>query len=207
MPPRQASDVRSAGRPLGRPRKDAHDVAIIAATLAILRESGYDALTIEGVARRVGVSRPTIYRRWTNKAALALTAVAGDVGPAPRPDTGSLAGDLRVIQRHQARLIGSTLFREVIPALVTHLSTDEAAAQAYLRDFVGIRRDAVRIALARAAERSEIGRRPDLDLVYDTLTGPLFYRAVARRERISTAFADVLVDVALALIPGPSGRP
>jgi len=129
----------------------------------------------------------------------ALTAVAGEVGPAPQPDTGSLAGDLRVIQRHQARLIGSPLFREVIRALVTHLSTDEAAAQAYLRDFVGRRREAVHVALARAIERGEIGRRPDLDLVYDTLTGPLFYRAVARRQRLSTTFADALVDVAVAV--------
>jgi AcrR family transcriptional regulator len=189
-----------ARRGPGRPRVDIHDESIVAEALAVLRESGYEALTIEGVARRAGVSRPTVYRRWSSKAALALAAVAGQVGPLPRPDTGSLGDDLRIIQRHQARLIGSPLFREVVPALVTHFSTDDATAEAYLRDFIAPRRHAVATALDRAVQRGEIVTPPDVQLVYDAMTGPLFYRSVARRERLSAAFADAVTDMAITLV-------
>ena len=51
------------------------DEAILAATLAILQERGYQALTIEGVAAAAGVGRPTIYRRWPSKPALAVAAL------------------------------------------------------------------------------------------------------------------------------------
>ena len=54
----------------GRPRDAGRDKAILAATLAILQDRGYHALTIEGVAAAAGVGRPTIYRRWPSKPAL-----------------------------------------------------------------------------------------------------------------------------------------
>ena len=79
----------------GRPRDARHDQAILAATLRILQEKGYGGLTIEGVAARAGVGRPTIYRRWPSKPALVVAALVQSARLAvPVLDTGSLRRDL-----------------------------------------------------------------------------------------------------------------
>ncbi len=62
-----------------RRRSDASHAAILAATVELLEEGGYRALTIEGVARRAGVGKQTIYRWWDgSKAALVLEAFSED---------------------------------------------------------------------------------------------------------------------------------
>ena len=59
----------------GRPRDPQVDASIRAATLELLVEDGYQATTIQAVARRAGVSAPSIYRRWSSKAELVEAAV------------------------------------------------------------------------------------------------------------------------------------
>lgn len=82
---------------VGRPRDDERESDILSAVTSLLGEVGYDALTFEGVARRVGASKATLYRRWKTKQDMVIAAVKA--GPARREasdeiDTGSLRGDL-----------------------------------------------------------------------------------------------------------------
>ena len=75
--------------------KDARiDDAILAATIELLDEIGYQTLTIGAVASRAGVHRPAVYRRWASKRHLVVDAVASQMGVAPTPDTGDLRADL-----------------------------------------------------------------------------------------------------------------
>src|SRR5437773_2620831 len=55
--------------------------AILDATRALLGEVGYARLSIDGVAKRAGVGRPTIYRWWPDKSHLVFDAV-GDLADA-----------------------------------------------------------------------------------------------------------------------------
>ena len=64
-----------AHRRPGRPRDPGYDKVILDATLEILNDKGYAGLTIDGVAARTGVGRPTIYRRWRSKPALVIAAL------------------------------------------------------------------------------------------------------------------------------------
>ena len=69
--------------------------AILDATWAELSEVGYTALTIEAVAKRAGTSKPVIYRRWPQRAALVVAAWASRKPIEPVvPDTGSLRADV-----------------------------------------------------------------------------------------------------------------
>ena len=87
-------DGDGARRRPGRPRDPSYDRAILDATLQILNDKGYAGLTIDGVAARTGVGRPTIYRRWSSKPALAIAALAESPGLSPVPDTGAVRDDL-----------------------------------------------------------------------------------------------------------------
>src|SRR6185369_5706315 len=79
----------------GRPRATDRSPAILAATIELVDESGYDRLRIQDVATRAGVGLATIYRRWPTKQALfveALRAKSVDL-----PDTGDVRADLITI--------------------------------------------------------------------------------------------------------------
>jgi AcrR family transcriptional regulator len=82
----------------GRRRSEQSHRAILESALFILVEQGYRALTIEGVAKRAGVSKQTIYRWWSSKAAIVLEALTIDAQERlPVPNTGTVRGDLKVL--------------------------------------------------------------------------------------------------------------
>ncbi|HXY91132.1 MAG TPA: TetR/AcrR family transcriptional regulator [Acidimicrobiia bacterium] len=183
----------------GRPRDARHDRAILAAALRILQEQGYAGLTIEGVAARAGVGRPTIYRRWPSKPALVVAALVESSALAlPSIDTGTLRGDLLAVQEHQVELMSSPATRRVTAGLVADLTTDPELAEKYVHEYLVPRRAAVWQALERAVDRGELAADADLAFVYDLLVGPLFMRAVVWGQPLPPDIAEQTVDVILA---------
>ena len=81
----------------GRPRDARADRAILEATLELAAEFGPLGLSMDAVAERAGVSKATIYRRWSSKEALLLDAWRELAGAIPVPDSGVLRDDLRVL--------------------------------------------------------------------------------------------------------------
>ena len=78
-----------------RPRVEGdREHEILAATLEILTEVGFDKLTMDAVAARAKASKATLYRRWENKASLVIEALHSSKEEPPLPDTGTLRGDL-----------------------------------------------------------------------------------------------------------------
>ena len=73
--PRMSETAESPRRMPGRPRSEASHQAIIEATLELLIEGGYGALTMEAVRTRAGVGKATIYRRWSSKEELVRDAI------------------------------------------------------------------------------------------------------------------------------------
>src|SRR5262249_23422510 len=70
--------------------------AVLAATLAELADKGYAALTIDSVARRAGIHKTTIYRRWKDRESLVADVLGEHIAmDFPIPDTGSVETDLR----------------------------------------------------------------------------------------------------------------
>ena len=166
--------------------------------MAILLEDGYPGLTIDGVAARANVGRPTIYRRWSSKPALVVAALARSTGLAPAPDTGSLRGDLLAVQDHQVTLMNSNGFRRITPGLVADLTADPELAETYLSDYIAPRRQSVWDALQRGIDRGELEADIDFAFISDLLTGPLFYRVLVRGEHLEPNDAQRTVDVVLS---------
>ncbi|HSS09317.1 MAG TPA: TetR/AcrR family transcriptional regulator [Acidimicrobiales bacterium] len=188
---------RGQRRP-GRPRDPGYDKAILNATLEILFEKGYAGLTIDGVAARTGVGRPTIYRRWSSKPALVIAALSQSIGLSPTPDTGALREDLLAFQREQVRMMNAPQSRRVTAGLVADLVADPELAESYFGDYVAPRRTTVWHALQRGIDRGELRPDADFTLIYDLLMGPLFMRSVVRGEPLRPDIAEEIVDLVLA---------
>jgi AcrR family transcriptional regulator len=82
-----------AGRP--RRRGEALMAALHEAALAELDEVGLGRLTMEGIARRAGTPKTTLYRRWSAPEEVLLDAIAAAYPvEEPRPAADDLRGDL-----------------------------------------------------------------------------------------------------------------
>jgi AcrR family transcriptional regulator len=193
------NDAESGPRRPGRPRDARHDRAILEATMALLSEGGYGRLTIDGVAARAGVGRPTIYRRWPSKQALVVAALldAPQI-QVPEADTGSLRGDLVKVLRHQITLMNRPENRRVTAALVADLAADPELGEKYVNEYLVPRRAAVWRVLQRGVARGELAADADLGLAYEMLFGPLFMRSVIWGHHLGRDVAEKLVDAVLA---------
>jgi AcrR family transcriptional regulator len=201
-----AGDGERPTRGPGRPRDARRDQAILAATLDLLNEQGYGRLTIEGVAAKAGVGRPTIYRRWPSKPALVVAALVQVPGLAvPVVNTGSLRRDLIAVQRHQIALMSSPDSRRITAGLVADLATDPELAETYVDQYVAPRRAAVWKVLQRGIDRGELRADVDLEFIYDLLIGPLFMRAVVWGQALPRDAAEKTADVIVAAF-GPQPK-
>lgn len=199
---RQPEEPGTAGaiapaRSPGRPRSQAAHDAILDGAIALLREVGYDALSMEGVAERAGVGKTTIYRRWATKEALVAEAVGRLVSAIRIPDTGTTAGDLTALMRDAVTLYRRPENAELLPGLVAAMARSPLIARAVRSGFLAARRAAIRQVLERGIARGDL--RPDLDVEFalDVLGGPLFYRLLVTGGPIDGRLARNVVDLML----------
>ncbi|MEU1048276.1 TetR/AcrR family transcriptional regulator [Streptomyces sp. NPDC005897] len=156
--------------------------AIRAAVFEELAAVGYARMSIEGIARRAGVGKTAVYRRWRSKLHLVLDIVSAlAVQGLPAPDTGSLEGDLRLLYEVTSRALRHPVASQVIPDLQAEAARNPDIAEALQKtlregqDGVGSR------ILAAAAERGELNPALDTDLALDLISGPLYWRSVVVR--------------------------
>lgn len=169
--------------------------AVLQATLEELAATSYESLRIEDVARRAGVNKTTVYRRWPTKAQLvADAALASSERAVPVPDTGTLAGDLRALARAVAASIGQEPGRRVTRNLVAvACSSDELAAG--MADFWSERLALTRVIVERAVQRGEVADGSDADLVVETLVGALYVRLLLTGEPLTPEVADRIAEI------------
>lgn len=186
----------------GRPRDPATDPQILDAALEMLSQGGYAGLTLDELARRAGVAKTTILRRWPSKGAVAAAAVERlALQTVDLPESGSLRGDLHalVASAIAAFTRGRGTF---VPALMRESGSHPEIADLLLR-IVHTRRLAYRRVLTRAVARAELDPDVDLDLVIDLLVGPVWTRLLITRDPILPTLVDEIVDAVLRAFPTP----
>jgi len=204
MSPRPAQGAISA---LGRPRDGRIDAEVVHAVLGALRRGGYRAVTIDGIARRIGRARSTVYRRWRSKRHLVAYAVVSALGKDPAADTGSTRGDLESAVGTLLRGFNGPL-GPALPGLVADMAQDPALSVIIRAKVLAPRRRSMRAALQRARRRGEARRDLDLEAVIDMLTGPFYFRALFAHEPNSRRSMRAIVDYVLRLIaPRAPARP
>ena len=192
-----AADVAAARRPPGRPMDGRVSAEILEAAVTLLTEEGFSGVSVDTVAATAGVSKATIYRRWSSKEALLLEAascVSG--GPQDLPDTGSLRGDLRALYEGFLPALIDGIPGQMLPQLVAE-GTRNPEIRALLADFSDGRRERWRSVLERAIARGELVDGLDPEVVVDCLTGPLFTRLLITGRPLTPELAEQLLDVVL----------
>lgn len=168
--------------------------AAIEATLAELVEFGYAALTLEGIARRAGVHKTTLYRRWGTREELVLEAMLERAGKhISVPDTGSLREDLKELARTAAANAASPDVAAMARAVAAESPRDSKLAAANSR-FWAERLALDAVIVERAMERGEVAAGSDPAQVIESVLGPIHLRLLLTGEPVDRAFLDGVVD-------------
>jgi AcrR family transcriptional regulator len=152
-------------------------------------------VTVEAIAERAGVSKATVYRWWPDKAAVIVEAFGVTFAPQlPMHHSGSLREDLARQLRDFAHLLAGRGGRMLRSFIVAARSDPEVAA-AFRSIWLDPRREEGREMLRRKQSAGQLRKDAELDLVYDALYGPLFYRFLVRNEPPSQKYAETIVDL------------
>jgi AcrR family transcriptional regulator len=178
QPVSPASDAGDTTRPAGRPRDDAIDHAVLAATRRQLAASGFAALSIVAVASEAGTTRPAIYRRWPTKSDLAVAAVADLAeAEAPRP-TGEPFADLVAELEHFRHCI-SDANSLALAAVVLSDGVDPSVQRKYREHLVVPRRARLRACLKAGIAQGQLDSDADFDVAGSLMTGSWYAFALA----------------------------
>ena len=187
----------------GRPRDPSCDTAILQATIELVAEVGYDRTTLDAVAHRAGVSKPTIYRRWPEgKDQLVSAAVAAcheDV--AADIDTGTLRGDL--VAAVELFISGMQENAHLAAGLTQRLRESPQLAEVFREQLLPAKRQYFVDILKRAVERGELPRVPRAAVLIGDIPMALIHtRALITGDPLDRRFVNELVD--RVLIPALS---
>jgi AcrR family transcriptional regulator len=186
------------GSDRGRPRDVGMDGAILVAAIQLLSEVGYAGLSVAEVARRAGVSKPAIYRRWAQKSQLIVEAMVTQMPQRVPPDTGSTAGDLLALTNQLLTTLTKTPLGLVLPGLVAEMAADPDLAASYRGLVIEPTRMLWRAAVQAGIARGDLAADTDVELVLDVLAGPLYVRVLITGDTIDPDFARAGVDLVLA---------
>lgn len=187
----------------GRPRDTSIDRRVLEATAQILASEGWDALTIDGVAERAGVSRAAIYRRYANKADMAFHAAWAAFTPepqyvdrAPRPPEGDTPEevlhavyDLAHASFHAIDRLGA--FEGVMAQIIL----DREFNARIIAEAVGPAQELLEEVLRGHVERGVIADDVALGVVLDLFPAMLIYRRLVVRRPLTAQDVDALVRI------------
>ncbi len=183
----------------GRQRSEAADRAILGATLDLLSESGFGALTMAAVIARSGVSSATLYRRWPTKQHLVAAALASLHPAIVDIDTGSLSGDVAGMVRSAAQAM-SVRREDISEDIAVELRRNPEFRAAINEKFIQPRREVMGNILRRALERGELGEDPGVEVATAVILGPLHHRVYVQGQRPDDAFVATVVTGAVAAL-------
>lgn len=192
--------TESAPARRGPKRSEQSKVAILTAAFELSGEVGYPALTIEGIAKRAGVGKQTIYRWWPSKGDVLLDALVlkADLFVSVA-DRGGFAVELRRFLEDSFALARRAPVADILRALMAEAQIDPEFGERFRNSFLHQRRGALSAILERAAARTELPAGMSVPLVLDLVFGVIWYRLLATREPFDLTLVEQLVTV---LVPG-----
>ncbi len=200
-PDSRRGEEKRGGR-TGRPRDEAVDRALIGAALDLLRERGYRALSMEGVAARAGVAKQSVYRRWPSKGALLVDIYMEGMGEAELPAASGrgVAADFRAYLGLTLERLKDVAWANTLRSLVAEAQNDPDLAALMVERVVEPRRQAGRHLLAQAIAAGELSAEFDVETALDFVFGAIWYRLLLGHAPVTPEFIDRMLA---QLFPAP----
>ncbi len=190
-------EKKPRGRPVGASAV-AHE-RILDAVQSLLEEKTFQDLTMEEVARRAGVGKPTLYKWWPSKAALVLDLFQERlVAPLNVPEELTTEEKIRAQALGAIRLLNGFLgkvSREIIAAG----QSDPDVLRQYREIYLSGRRAITREWIEAAKAKGEMRAEADPEMLIDLIYGPIYYRLLMGHQPLNADFGSKIVDDVLAL--------
>ncbi len=179
--------------------------AILEAALQLTSEQGYERMTMEGIAKRAGVGKQTIYRWWPSKAAVLQEAINEQVGSATDfPDTGDIMADLGTQMRGVASLFVDERVKPYFQGLIAAAQSDPKVSESFLANIIYPRVQPCIKRLERAVEQGQVRDDVDLSEVVELIYAPLYYRLLLQTRPVTVGQTERILEVAFSgLAPKP----
>jgi AcrR family transcriptional regulator len=192
------SSAKTAARGRGRPRSETARRAILRAARELIEENGTTALTMEGIAARAGVGKPTIYRWWPDRHSVAMAALMEDGSIASSHPRGAQSA-LAALQKQLRRMVAlfATPVGRNITTMIASADSDSELAKAFRNHFVLARRAEGRALLLQAVAGREIRQDTNVEIVLDMIYGAVFFRLLMGHAGLSDSLVRQLLKEAL----------
>jgi AcrR family transcriptional regulator len=148
---------------------------------------------MEGIAKEAGVGKPTLYRWWPGVPFIVVEALRqhaeSEIGV---PDTGKLASDVEQYLQMTCRALteGSG---DIVRSLMAEAQFVPAFAELFREAFISSRRQTLIRILERGAQRGELAKDADYELIVDLCYGPVWYRLMNKHADLNASFVRSLV--------------
>lgn len=175
--------------------------AIGDALLTELAACGYARTSMEAVARRAGVGKAALYRRWPAKDAMVIDLLGRMVQDTvlPTPDTGSLRGDLAELLAGLYRQLSNPLVTAIGPGLLAEIAARSELGIQLLEVVREPRRAVARAILRDAIDRGELPEDLHADVAIDLIAGPLALRVLILGAATNDYLAALVPAIEAAL--------
>ncbi|MEM8973664.1 MAG: TetR/AcrR family transcriptional regulator [Pseudomonadota bacterium] len=167
--------------------------------------TGIGALSLERVAKRAGVGKAALYRRWSSKHEMAIELVSAvGLDLTPIPDTGSLLEDLRLTLISLCRVLRHPLIKRILPDLHAEMARTSALSKEIRTTLQYGRRARGAMIVERAIARGELPKTVNADLANDALASILYWRIIVTGGRVNREDLD---KIARFIAVGLGARP
>jgi AcrR family transcriptional regulator len=170
---------------------------ILNAVFELLQETSVRDLTMEAVAKRAKVGKPTLYKWWPSKAALVFAAFHERVAVATDMPTSTTAE--QAIRAKVRRLIHefNGLFGKVMADLIAEGQSEPDILSELVDQHINARRTATAAEIEEGKRNGEFDASVDAQLLIDAIFGPLYFRHLLRHAPLTQAYGDALVTQVL----------
>jgi AcrR family transcriptional regulator len=196
--PIRRPSVRPAVRPAGRPRSEASRTAILKAAYDYLLELPVASISPLHIARRAGVSTATVYRWWSTKEALLLSAF---LSRADRELVLKSEGPPLERLKEYVLQVGRFFTGEngiAAARLLTAIQDNAILRREFLERVYSPRDKEIREVVKEAIRQRLLPAEMEVSVFLDSIIGPLLARLLIRHERISAGFVATVFDRVVA---------
>ena len=180
----------------GRPPSEmaASHAVIMDAVYALLQEKSVRDLTMEAVAKRAGVGKPTLYKWWPTKATLVLAMLCERMAPKlEKPTVLTAEESLRFRARSLIKAFNGP-FGRIVAGLIAEGQSEPAVLQEFFDRWISPRRNATITDLQRGKDAGELRSETEPELLNDAIFGAIYYRMLLRSGPLTRRFGEDLVE-------------